>query len=106
MVAGRRLMLALRSLTIARRRLFLALFACALLLLHYASRPNSDLDGRLRGDTSGYTSERFALDHKANVELAETLRVSAGINNVTSDRAWVYHPYPQRTFFLEAGVKL
>jgi len=74
--------------------------------VRYASRPNSDLDGRLRGDTYGYTSELFALDLKANVDVSETLRFSAGINNVTNDRAWVYHPYPQRTFFLEAGVKL
>lgn len=72
----------------------------------YASRPNTDLDGLQRGDTYGYTSELFALDLKANVDVARKLRVSAGVNNLTNDRAWVFHPYPQRTFLIEAGVKL
>ena len=74
--------------------------------VRYASRPNSDLDGQLRGDTYGYTSALFSLDLKANLEVSEALRLSAGVNNLTNDRAWVYHPYPQRTFFLEAGVRL
>ena len=74
--------------------------------VRYASRPNTDLDGLQRGDAYGYTSEMVALDLKANVELGETLRVSAGVNNLTNDRAWVFHPYPQRTFLIEAGVKL
>jgi iron complex outermembrane receptor protein len=74
--------------------------------VRYASRPNSDLDGLRRGDTYGYTSELFALDLKANVDVSDALRLSAGVNNLTGDRAWVYHPYPQRTFFLEAGVRL
>jgi iron complex outermembrane receptor protein len=78
----------------------------AVMGVRYASRPNSDLDGRLRGDTYGYTSELLALDFKANVDVSETLRLSAGVNNLTNDRAWVYHPYPQRTFFIEAGLKL
>ncbi|MCM8731884.1 TonB-dependent receptor [Hephaestia sp. GCM10023244] len=72
----------------------------------YASRPNTDLDGLLRGDTYGYTSELFALDLKANLDVTERLRFSGGVNNLTNDRAWVFHPYPQRTFFVEAGVKL
>jgi len=74
--------------------------------LRYASRPNSDLDGLYRGDDYGYTSELFALDLRADYKVNEHLRLSAGINNLTDDRAWVYHPYPQRTFLLEAGVTL
>ncbi|MBY8827057.1 TonB-dependent receptor [Hephaestia sp. CMS5P-6] len=74
--------------------------------VRYASRPNTDLDGQLRGDAYGYTSELFALDLKGNVDVTDKVRFSAGVNNLTDDRAWVYHPYPQRTFFVEAGVKL
>ena len=74
--------------------------------VRYASRPNTDLDGLQRGDAYGYTSELFALDVKANMDVAQNLRLSAGINNLTNDRAWVFHPYPQRTFLVEAGVKL
>jgi iron complex outermembrane receptor protein len=74
--------------------------------VRYASRPNTDIDGLQRGDAYGYTSELFSLDVKANVDVAENLRLSAGVNNLTNDRAWVFHPYPQRTFLIEAGVKL
>jgi iron complex outermembrane receptor protein len=74
--------------------------------VRYASRPNTDLDGLQRGDAYGYTSELFALDVKANVDLARNLRLSAGVNNLTNDSAWVFHPYPQRTFVIEAGIKL
>lgn len=74
--------------------------------VRYASRPNTDLDGLYRGDDYGYTSELFALDLKANFDINDHFRLSAGVNNLTNDRAWVYHPYPQRTFLIEAGVKL
>ena len=74
--------------------------------VRYASRPNTDLDGLQRGDTYGYTSELFSLDLRGNFDLNERFRLSAGVNNLTDDRAWVFHPYPQRTFVLEAGVKL
>ena len=74
--------------------------------VRYASRPNTDIDGLYRGDDYGYTSELFALDLRANYDVSEHLRFSAGVNNLTNDRAWVYHPYPQRTFLIEEGVKL
>lgn len=74
--------------------------------LRYASRPNTDLFGLQRGDTFGYASELFALDAKVNWDVTEQLRVSAGVDNLTNDRAWVYHPYPQRSFLLEAGWRL
>lgn len=74
--------------------------------MRYASRPNTDLFGLQRGDTFGYTSELFALDARVNWDVTNQLRVSAGVDNVTNNRAWVFHPYPQRSFLLEAGWKL
>ena len=74
--------------------------------VRYASRPNTDIDGLYRGDDYGYTSELFALDLRANLDVSEHVRLSAGVNNLTNDKAWVFHPYPQRTFLLETGVKL
>lgn len=74
--------------------------------MRYASRPNTDLFGSQRGDTFGYTSELFALDAKVNWNVTQQLRISAGVDNLTNNRAWVYHPYPQRSFLLEAGWKL
>jgi iron complex outermembrane receptor protein len=72
----------------------------------YASRPNTDLDGLQRSDTYGYTSELFALDAKLNRRFDNGLHLSAGVNNLTNDKAWVFHPYPQRTFMVEAGWTL
>lgn len=72
----------------------------------FATRPNTDIDGLQRGDTYGYTSELFALDAKLNWTLGRALRLSAGVNNITNDKAWVFHPYPQRTFLVEAGWRL
>lgn len=74
--------------------------------LRYASRPNTDLFGLQRGDTFGFTSELFALDARVNWDAGEHLRLSAGVDNLTNDRAWVFHPYPQRTFLVEAGWRL
>jgi len=72
----------------------------------YASRPNTDLDGLQRGDTYGYTSELFALDAKLTQRFGNGMRLSAGVNNITNDKAWVFHPYPQRSFLIEAGWTL
>lgn len=74
--------------------------------MRYASRPNTDLFGTQRGDTFGYTSELFALDAKVSWDVTDQLRVSAGVDNLTNSKAWVYHPYPQRSFLLEAGWRL
>jgi iron complex outermembrane recepter protein len=72
----------------------------------YASRPNTNLEGTQRGDTFGYTSELFALDARLNWQLPAGFRLSAGVDNITNNKAWVFHPYPQRTFLIEAGWKL
>jgi iron complex outermembrane recepter protein len=74
--------------------------------MRYASRPNTDLFGLQRGDTFGFTSELFALDARLNWQASDRLRISAGIDNLTNDRAWVFHPYPQRTVLIEAGWRL
>lgn len=74
--------------------------------MRYASRPNTDLFGTQRGDTYGFTSEMFALDVKLGWQMTKAIRLSAGVNNITNDRAWVFHPYPQRNFLFEAEWKL
>jgi len=72
----------------------------------YASRPNSDLEGRQRGDAFGYTSELLILDAKLRWDVTDQAHVSVGIDNLANDKAWVFHPYPQRTFVLELGWRL
>lgn len=72
----------------------------------FASRPNTDLFGLQRGDGYGFTSELFALDARINWKATDHLRLSAGVDNITNDRAWVYHPYQQRSVLVEAGWTL
>jgi len=74
--------------------------------MRYASRPNTDLFGLQRGDTFGFTSELFAMDVRMNWDITEQVTFSAGVDNLTNDRAWVFHPYPQRTFLAELGWKI
>jgi len=74
--------------------------------MRFATRPNTDLFGLQRGDTFGFTSELFALDAKVNWAITDHLKAGIGIDNITNNRAWVFHPYPQRTFLLELGWKL
>jgi iron complex outermembrane receptor protein len=74
--------------------------------MRFASRPNTDLFGLQRGDTFAYTSELFALDARLNWDAGRGFQLSAGVDNITNDRAWVFHPYPQRTFLIEAGWRL
>lgn len=69
----------------------------------YASRPNSDIDGLQRGDTYGYVSELLQIDARITHRISQQFRISAGVNNLTNDKAWVFHPYPQRTFMIETG---
>ncbi|WP_375398422.1 TonB-dependent receptor [uncultured Sphingomonas sp.] len=74
--------------------------------VRYASRPNTDILGLQRGHTYGYISELFALDAKVNFRLNEHMRISAGVDNITNSRDFVIHPYPERSFLLEAGWTL
>ncbi len=30
------------------------------------------------------------------------VEISGGIDNVNNDKAWAFHPFPQRTFLIEA----
>lgn len=69
--------------------------------LRYASRPNTDLAGTQRGDTYGYTSELLIIDLRLTWDITGHVQASIGIDNVNNDKAWVFHPYPQRTGVVE-----
>jgi len=67
----------------------------------YASRPNSDLLGLVRGDAYGFQSEYFLIDGRFTWTLNDALEASLGVDNLTNDQAYVSHPLPQRTAFAE-----
>ncbi|WP_411726312.1 TonB-dependent receptor [Methyloglobulus sp.] len=68
---------------------------------------NGDTVNGVFGSQDGY----FFLDFKTNYRFQNNIfgkdtksRVSFGINNLTDETAFVFHPYPQRTFFIEGAL--
>lgn len=72
----------------------------------YASRPNTDLLGTQRGDTYGYASEFLILDTRLTWDINDQVQASFGVDNFNNDKAWVFHPYRQRTFVAEMKWKM
>lgn len=64
----------------------------------YATRPNSDLFGLVRGDAYGFQTEYFVVDTRINYEVNERVKLGFGIDNLNNDKSYVSHPMPQRTF--------
>lgn len=46
----------------------------------------------------GYMSEYFLVDLKASYKLTGNVEASLGIDNVTDELVYYYHPYPRRTY--------
>ncbi|MFC4309399.1 TonB-dependent receptor [Steroidobacter flavus] len=46
----------------------------------------------------GYMSEYFLVDLKASYQLTGNIEASLGIDNVTDELVYYYHPYPRRTY--------
>jgi iron complex outermembrane receptor protein len=72
----------------------------------YASRPNSDLFGLIRGDAFGFQSEYFYVDTRLSWDLNDKVQISAGVDNINNDQGYVFHPMPQRTFVFDVKLKL
>ncbi len=74
------------------------------------ARYQSDPYGRIDNtdnerNTFGAQDSFFMVDFKTTYRpSAFDGRISFGIDNLTDDEAFVFHPYPQRTFFLEAAI--
>lgn len=71
----------------------------------YASRPNSDLFGLVRGRAYGYQSEYLTIDTRLSWEFSKGMELSAGIDNLFNYKAYVAHPLPQRTFVVDLKSK-
>jgi iron complex outermembrane receptor protein len=46
----------------------------------------------------GYMSEYFLVDLKASYRLTDHVTASLGVDNVTDELVYYYHPYPRRTY--------
>mgnify|MGYP006194005635 CR=1 FL=1 len=74
----------------------------------YTSDSFNDLDNRDHvNNVFGSQSDFFFMDFKTSYrfKLQNGLksRVSFGITNLNNDKAFVFHPYPQRTYLVEAA---
>lgn len=68
----------------------------------YARDDNLDVNS----DTFGAVSRVDQLDARLTCKPTRHIDLSFGVDNLTNQQAFQYHPYPQRTFFVELKGKL
>lgn len=66
----------------------------------YNSLDNADTNWSTYGESSPY----LIWDAKLNWKAADNWGLAFGVDNITDQKAYVAHPYPQRTFFTELKV--
>ena len=72
------------------------------LAARYSGRQYNTLDNSDNNpDTFGGTSKFFFVDVKANYTFADRFTASVGIDNLNNYKAYVFHPYPQRTGYVQ-----
>ena len=59
---------------------------------------NSDINPETYG---GGGDAYFIVDLKAKYQFTKQVSASAGIDNVNDQQAWLFHPFPSRTYFAE-----
>ena len=68
----------------------------------YSGRQYNTLDNSdSNPDTFGGTSKFFIVDVKANYKFADRFTASIGVDNLNNYQAYVFHPYPQRTGYVQ-----
>ncbi|MBV6303911.1 TonB-dependent receptor [Candidimonas humi] len=68
----------------------------------YNTLTNQDSNPNVFGGTSTYT----VADAKFSYRLNRHVDLSLGVDNIFDQRYFVYHPYPGRTFYFEAKIRL
>jgi iron complex outermembrane receptor protein len=63
----------------------------------YNALSNNDVNP----DTFGGASKFFVMDVKANYKFADRFTASLGIDNLNNYKSYVFHPYPQRTGYVQ-----
>lgn len=72
------------------------------LAARYSGRQHGSLDNSdVNRSTFGGVSKFFVMDVKANYKFARYWTASAGIDNLNNYKSYVFHPYPQRTGYLQ-----
>lgn len=63
---------------------------------------SNNLEHTQIGDTFGYASEQFIVDTRLAWQATDHAEISFGVDNINNDKSWAFHPFPQRTFVVEA----
>ena len=72
------------------------------LAARYSGRQYNALDNSdINPDTFGGASRFFIMDIKANYKFADRFTASIGIDNLNNYKSYVFHPYPQRTGYVQ-----
>lgn len=68
----------------------------------YSGNQHGNLDNSdVNRSTFGGVSKFFVMDVKANYKFSQHWTASVGIDNLNNYKAYVFHPYPQRTGYLQ-----
>jgi iron complex outermembrane recepter protein len=69
---------------------------------HYSDRSYGTIDNSDPTSTTftGF-SEFMTLDARVRYQVDDNWSIAAGIDNITDDKYFEYHPFPQRTFVME-----
>lgn len=74
--------------------------------VRYASNSYGDLDNSDKADEVFGAQDGYQfINLKTSYRINEHYRVSLGIDNLTDETAFVHHPWPRRTLFLEGAVR-
>ena len=68
----------------------------------YNTLTNTDSNPNVYGGTSTYV----VADAKYTFRPTKASEIGIGIDNIFDARYFVYHPYPGRTFYVEAKLKI
>jgi len=75
--------------------------------IRYASNSYGDLDNSdTEGNVFGAQDEYLFVNTKLNWQASKTTQFSIGVDNIFNEEAYVHHPWPSRTFFLEGKLTL
>lgn len=73
----------------------------------YSGRQYNSLDhSDIHPDTFGGASDFLTFDAKVSWTVSAHVELSAGVDNLTNRRYYVYYPYPSRTWLAEAKFRL
>ena len=71
----------------------------------FGSEDNSDTAGNVFGSQDEMTIVNFKTSYAHDLGDYK-LKASVGVNNILDEDVYDYHPYPQRTYFANIGLKI